>query len=437
MIFLLNLIKIEIKRVLRFLPHIVAGALALCFIIGVISFSASKALYEKKDNNKVNIALSMPENDKSAKFMISIIKEMKSIKENCNFVQVNNKEEARQMVKDGEAYGAIIIPKGLARDIMDGTNTPATVVLPNNSSIEANLIKDLIDSGTKSLTSAQAGIYAVTYEYEEVYNDRITKELQDNINIKYFDHTLARESYFNHTKISAAGELTLMEYYISSGIVFFMLLLGMVFSKVLCPSNKAFYEKLKAYNISKAVVTLTRIISVFTVYIIVAVIGFVMYVLTCKYLGTDIIMFKIRDYLILMFVIFCIVSFVVCIFTITESQISGSLLLFVCTLVMNFISGGFIPTVFLPKSIQGLSPYMLTNALSKQVGSIFIGEFDRNGFLDACEILVVIYIFTAIVIAIKGRLVSVRVFDSQNKIFKVFGKKFIKMKGLITKKVGK
>jgi ABC-2 type transport system permease protein len=437
MIFLLNLIKIEIKRVLRFLPHIVAGALALCFIIGVISFSASKALYEKKDNNKVNIALSMPENDKSAKFMISIIKEMKSIKENCNFVQVNNKEEARQMVKDGEAYGAIIIPKGLARDIMDGTNTPATVILPNNSSIEANLIKDLFDSGVKSLTSAQAGIYAVTYEYEEVYNDRITKELQDNINIKYFDHTLARESYFNHTKISASGDLTLIEYYVSSGIVFFMLLLGMVFSKALCPRNKAFYEKLKAYNISKAVVTLTRIISVFTVYIIVAVVGFFIYVLICKYLDTDIMVFKIRDYLILMFVIFCVVSYVVCIFTITESQISGSLLLFVSTVIMNFVSGGFIPTVFLPKALQSFSPYMLTNALSKQMGSIFIGEFDGNGFLSAYEMLVAIYIVTAIVLAIKGRIVSVGAFDRESKIFKVLGNNFIKIKGLIAKKVGK
>lgn len=437
MIFLLNLIKIEIKRVLRFLPHIVAGALALCFIIGVISFSASKALYEKKNNNRVNIALSMPENDKSAKFMISIIKEMISIKENCNFVQVNNKEEAYQMVKDGEAYGAIIIPKGLARDIMDGTNTPATVVLPNNSSIEADLIKDLIDGGTKSLTSAQAGIYAVTYEYEQVYNDRITKELQDNINIKYFDHTLARESYFNHNKISASGELTLIEYYISSGIVFFMLLLGMVFSKALCPRNKAFYKKLKSHNISKAVVTLTRIISVFTAYIIVTIIGFFIYVLICKYLGIDIIVLKIRDYLILMFVIFCIVSFVVCIFTITESQISGSLLLFVSTLIMNFISGGFVPTVFLPKSIQSLSPYMLTNVLSKQVGSIFIGEFDGNGFLNACVILLGIYIFTAIVLAIKGRIVSVGVFDREIEIFKVLDNNLIKIKGLIAKKVRK
>lgn len=414
-----------------------AGALALCFIIGVISFSASKALYEKKDNNKVNIALSMSENDKSAKFMISIIKEMKSIKESCNFVQVNDKEEARQMVKDGKTYGAIIIPKGLARDIMDGTNTPATVILPSNSSIQANLIKDLIDSGTKSLTSAQAGIYAVTYEYEEVYNDRITKELQDNINIKYFDHTLARESYFNHTKISASGELTLLEHYISSGTVLFMLLLGMVFPKALCPRNKVFYEKLISYNISKAVVILTRIISVFTAYIIVAVIGLFIYILICKYLGADVIEFKIRDYLILMFVIFCVVSFVVCIYTITESQISGSLLLFVSTLIMNFISGGFIPTVFLPKSLQSLSPYMMTNVLSKQVGSIFIGEFDGNGFLNACELVISLYIVTAIVLAIKGRIVSFEVFDRESKILKAFSKNYIKVKGLITEKVGK
>ena len=104
---------------------------------------------------------------------------------------------------------------------------------------------------------------------------------------------------------------------------------------------------------------------------------------------------------------------------------------------MNFISGGFIPTVFLPKALQSLSPYMLTNALSKQVGSIFIGQFDGNGFLNACEMLVGVYIITAIVIAIKGRIVSVGVFNRESKILKLLGNNFIKIKGLILKKVGK
>ncbi|BCZ44892.1 hypothetical protein psyc5s11_09590 [Clostridium gelidum] len=432
MIFLLNLIKIEIKRVLRFLPHLVVGALALCFIIGVISFSASKVLYEKKDKNRVNIAVSLQENESSEKFMISIIKDMKSVKENCNFVQVNNEEAAYKMVEDGEAYGAIIIPKHLARDIMDGTNTPATVLLPNKSSIEAMLIKDLIDGGTKSLSSAQAGIYAITYEYEEVYNQRITKALQDNINIKYFDHTLARESYFNHKEISGAGELTPLEYYICSGLVFFMLLLGMVFSKALCPNNVAFYEKLKPYRISKGIVILTRIISVFISYVIIAISGFCLYVGIAKYLGTDIVIFKIRDYILILFIILCVVSFVVCIFTISESQISGTLILFITTIGMNFISGGFIPTVFLPKAIQSLAPYMLINILSKQIGNILLDEFDIRGFLLVCGILIGIYAVTVIIVTIKDKIGE---FD--NRIFYELKNNIMKFKGFIIKKVGK
>ena len=432
MIFLLNLIKIEIKRVLRFLPQIVVGALALCFIIGIISFSASKVLYERKDKNKVNIAVSMPEDEKSAKFMFSILKDMKSIKENCNFVQVNNEKVAYKMVEEGEAYGAIIIPKHFVSDIMDGTNTPATVLLPNKSSIEAMLIKDLIDGGTKSLASAQAGIYAITYEYEEVYHERLTKALQDSINIKYFDYTLARESYFNHKEILSTGELTTIEYYICSGLVFFMLLLGIVFSKALSPSNDAFYEKLKSYRISEEIIILTRIISAFVVYMIIAISGFCIYVGISKYLGTDIVIFKIRDYLLLLFVILCVVSFIVCIFTITESQISGSLLLFISILVMNFISGGFIPTVFLPKPIQSLAPYMLTNVLSKQIGNIFLGEFDIKGLLSASEILIGMYVVTSIIVTIKERIGE---FDGR--IFYELNEKFMKIKKFITKKVGK
>lgn len=404
MIFLLNLIKIEIKRMLRFLPHIMVGALALCIIIGVISFSASKLLYEEKDKNKVNIALSMPKDEKSAKIMISILKDMKSIKENCNFIEVNNEEAAHEMIESDEAYGAIIIPKHFVNDILDGTNTPATVVLPDKSSIEAMLIKDLIDAGTKSLASAQAGIYAITYEYEEIFNERLTKELQDSINIKYFDHTLARESYFKHKVISATGELTVFQYYISSGIVLFTLLLGMGFAKALSPNNNAFYEKLKSYGISKRIVTLNQIISVFIVYIIIGFIIFGLYVGISKHFGIEILSFKIRDYILLLFVMLCVSSFIVSIFTIAESETSGCLLLFIITMIMNYISGGFIPTVFLPKAIQSLAPYMLTNILAKEIGNIFLEEINIKGFLLIAGIAIGIYIITIIIVTIKDKI---------------------------------
>lgn len=424
MIFLLNLIKIEIKRMLRFLPHIMVGALALCIIIGIISFSASKLLYEEKDKNKVNIALSMPKDEKSAKIMISILKDMKSIKENCNFIEVANEETAYEVVEAGGAYGAIIIPKHFVNDILDGTNTPATVVLPDKSSIEAMLIKDLIDAGTKSLSSAQAGIYAITYEYEEIFHERLTKELQDSINIKYFNHTLARESYFKHKVISATGELTVFQYYICSGIVLFMLLLGMGFSKALSPNSSAFYEKLKSYRISKGIIILNQIISIFIVYIIVGFILFGLYIGISKYLRFEILSFKIRDCILLIFVILCVASFIVSIFTIAESQISGSLLLFIITIIMNYISGGFIPTVFLPKAIQSLAPYMLTNIIAKQIGNIFLGKVNVEGISLIFGILIGMYVITLILVSIKDKTKSL----FENGFLYEFKKKIIKRK---------
>lgn len=424
MIFLLNLIKIEIKRMLRFLPHIMVGALALCFIIGIISFSASKLLYEEKNKNKVNIALSMPKDENSSKLMISILKDMKSIKENCNFIEVNNEEAAYEMVENGDAYGAIIIPKHFVKDILDGTNTPATVVLPDKSSIEAMLIKDLIDAGTKSLASAQAGIYSIAYEYEGIFNERLTKELQDDINIKYFDHTLARESYFKHKVISATGDLTVFQYYISSGIVLFMLLLGMGFSKALSPNNNAFYEKLKPYGISKGIIILNRIISIFVVYIIISFIIFGIYAAIANYFELEILNFKIRDYILFLLVMLCTASFIVSIFTVGESQISGVLLLFIITIAMNYISGGFIPTVFLPKAIQSLAPYMLTNILAKQVGNIFLEEVSIKGFFSIIGVTIGIYIITIIIITVKDKVKII----IENKAFYDLKKQIIKIK---------
>ena len=46
------------------------------------------------------------------------------------------------------------------RGIMDGTNTPVTIVFPENAGLEAAVFRELADAGTQILKTAQAAVYA-------------------------------------------------------------------------------------------------------------------------------------------------------------------------------------------------------------------------------------------------------------------------------------
>ena len=130
------------------------------------------------------------------------------------------------------------------------------------------------------------------------------------------------------------------------------------------------------------------------------------------------------DCILFLLVMLCTASFIVSIFTVGESQISGAFLLFIITIVMNYISGGFIPTVFLPKAIQSLAPYMLTNILAKQVGNIFLEEVSIKGFFSIIGVTIGIYIITIIIITVNDKVKII----IENKAFYDLKKQIIKIK---------
>ena len=82
--FFIKLTLLKIKRMLRFLPGVLAGALALCFIMGIFAFGADKFIYKENTVVKQQVGVVRPEEDKYIDIALEV------------WYDINNEREQRQ-----------------------------------------------------------------------------------------------------------------------------------------------------------------------------------------------------------------------------------------------------------------------------------------------------------------------------------------------------
>lgn len=361
----------EIKRMLRFLPKLLAGALALCLVIASIGIGCSKVLYEGDSLGKVNIAIVKPENDKYLGLMMGIIKEIKSVEKLCKFVEVDE-ATAYNMLERGEAFGAVVFPERFVQDIVHGKNTPPKVVIGKEDSLEGALFEELALSGTEMLGAVQAGVYTFIDKYEQATGEKIknSDKIIKSINLEYVEFTLTRDEYFKHQNQTATNALSTMEYYIVMGAVLFILLFGMGLGGVIVNDNSGLKDRLRGAGVNDFVRYITNIIVVFIIYVILAMAG----LLVANILGVEIEL-KATEFLFLLLGVLLGTNIVVGIYTVIESIVPASLTLFMLSVGMCFASGGFLPTAFLPEGVSKLSPYMPSTIMADMLGKIFEPKF--------------------------------------------------------------
>lgn len=367
-------LKLQLKKAFYYFPKIILGELILLFVVAAVIFSASKLLYQEDRKEKLTIALSMPEDSKSEKWMMSIVEQMGSVKENCNFVEVKEKE-ALKMVKEGQAYAAIVLPENFLDGIISGKNIPAEIYL-SSSPLEKQLIQLFTQSGAASLAAAQSGIYALSDFVHEQNQPQLISKIEEDLNRLYIQFALNREDYFKYIQLNATGELSVIQYYIGSGIVLFLLFSLLAFGSILKSENKSFYFKLKIAGITPFQFVAAKVMTVFIPLFFISCITFAV----CSILGyfSDFSLF-IPFVLAFIIVIFTISCYGVFLFLIAKTPFSAGLCIFLSTIVMLFLSGGFIPSVLLPQSFSLIAKFIPTTAMIYSVNTLFLKQYHAIG----------------------------------------------------------
>lgn len=381
-------LKLEIKKAFTAFGHMLMGAITLMFLIGIIAFSATKLLYQDTVVQKMTVAVVQQEESNLSTLALNTIASMESIQGICEFVFMEM-EEAVEALEKRELYAILVLPEQLIEGIMDGKNTSAIVILPDNMGIEAAVFKEVTDAGAVMLGSAQAGIYAVDDYLRQHDMAGSVEEAEYILNKVYLGSALSREDYFSQIEVSVTGSLNTVEYYISYGIIFFLLLCGIPCATILKEDGTALRNKLRFSGIHNLEMVIAKIIAIallllFVMVLLGSIILVTVYIVTGKSAGISI--FSI---FLLFLITLAAASMLVFIFKVSGNPVGGVMLLFITSIVMIFCSGGFIPSAFLPETIRNISPWLPTTILGNQVGSILTGIYSFGNTLKTIFIIMI------------------------------------------------
>jgi ABC-2 type transport system permease protein len=349
-------IKLEMKRAMKTLPRFFTGAIVLVFLLGTIAFSASKTMYGNTVVNRITVGVVLPEADKLAEKAVEMLVSMDSVKSLCDFVYMNEKA-GREQLKSGVLHALLVVPNGLVRDIITGVNSPITIVLPDQKNIQSMVFKELADSGARTLSVAQASIYAagdlcIAYQISSEI-----RHVEDQLNRVYFAYSLPREDYFRDYKVSATEDLSVIQYYAISAAMLCLFFSGIPLAVFCRPDKLVLQQKLKMINIGREKQILAKILAVT---VLMAILSFVA---AGTLIVLEVISFRPVFIFLVLLVSLVTASIVVAVYSITGNPIVGVMCLFWMTIVMLFLAGGLVPSVFLPESMRGLADFVPVMAL--------------------------------------------------------------------------
>lgn len=378
-------LKLEIKRACKILPYFLAGAIVLALLLGTVAFSASKVLYGKSAAGRISVGVVLPEDDAVADKAVSMISSLDSVKSLCDFKYLGE-EEGRRSLKEGKIYALMMIPEGFVRDIMNGVNTPVTILIPKDAGVEAMLFKELADAGARSLSVAQAAIYAGNeFCVLNAMADSIPR-LESELNQIYLKYALPREDYFRSYQVSASGDISMLSYYGIALSVLFLLLCGIPASSVLRPDSLVFKRKLRMIGLGRWKVTAVKLSAVFVL------LGTVGALLLAGAWASGAVELHWLVVVMTALLCLCVSAMVLFAYELAGSPTAGVMFLFLSATAMMFISGGFIPSVFLPEGIKNLAAFMPTTVLIRVLKGFITGAVSWEAVGLMCMMGAVFYL---------------------------------------------
>lgn len=374
--------KLEWKHTLKLLPGMLLEAILLICILAGVAYGAGKLIYQNSPIIEITIGVVEEEENPITDLMLQYIQSMESVSETCRF-QLMSKEEAFSLLEEQKLAAVLVLPSQLVEGILTGENAPVKVYFPEGAGMESALLKELTDAGVGMLRVAQAEIYGI-YDTAQAFDAlEDLSVLEADINQKNLAFALDRLALFQAEKVSATGGLTVVQYYIASGMILFLLLLGMACCPMMQPYTTVMSGQLSRQGIGvvkqcfgKWMCGFGSLVIGFTCTIIFAI----LIILIAGVENNSFVHKTISEWLskvglqqagIILLIIVCVTTFVFLVFQIANSGVTAILALFFLSIVMVYCSGVFLPPVFLPETVQAIGKILPTTYLIEAAGSLF------------------------------------------------------------------
>ena len=373
----------EINKMMRMLPRMLLQAILLMGLIGMIAFCGVKSMDKEPLAVKVDIAVVMQENNAMTQMAVGFVEGMESVSQFCTFRQVSE-EVGFALLQEGTVAAMLVLPEQLVEGILNGQNPSVQIYFAKEAGLEAMLFKEFTDAGAGLLNVAQAEIYGVC-DTAAVYGftDRLSV-MEAEIDSYNLAFALDRLALYETEQLSVTGQMSVLQYFAASAVVLLLLLFGMALYPVMQPGPLVFRKQLNRQGVGFAWQDFSKWLCGFLgMGIMCILLGMAVGVVSMVQKNGDRKTELFRNSaitgqpmeMIVMLLpgIILISTLVFCLYRLAGSRISGILLLFVISLVMVYLSGGFVPSMLLSEKMQKIGDKLPTAYLIRAAGGIFTG----------------------------------------------------------------
>lgn len=374
----------EMKKMIGIFPRMLLQAIMLMILIGAIAFCGARTMEKEPLAVRADIGVVVREGNTMTRIALGYVENLESASQICHFVQMTDEEGVRSL-ENGDIAALIVLPEQLVEGIMNGVNPSVEVFFPKNAGLEAMLLRELTESGAGLLRVAQAqiyGAYDTAVEYGLMDRLSVMEGEIDSYNLAF---ALDRLAIYQEEMVSATGKMNMIQFYVASGAVLFLLLTGMAIYPVVQREPEAFRKQLTRYGTGEVwqsfckwlcgflcvslfgciALTVLKIAGIFAPEVVESLI----LALTGSRRGSDI---GVQAGMMLLILI-TISTLVYMIYSLAGSRSSAILLIFLLSVVMIYLSGGLVPSMFLPKVMQVIGDRLPTAYLIRAVGGILTG----------------------------------------------------------------
>lgn len=375
---------LEIKKMVGVFPRMLLQAIMLMVLIGAIAFCGTKIMEKEPLAVRADIGVVVREDNTMTRMALGYVENLESASQICHFVQMTDEEGFRSL-ENGHIAALIVLPEQLVEGIMNGANPSVEVYFPENAGLEAMLLRELTESGTGLLRVAQAQIYGA---YDTAAEYGLTERLSvmegeiDSYNLAF---ALDRLAVYQEETVSATGKMSILQFYAASGAILFLLLTGMAVYPVVQREPQAFRKQLARQGTGDAWQCFCKWLCGF---LCMGMLGMI------AWAGLKIVGFFVPETAekftsalsgggrgshaavqtgVVLLIVITVATLIYLIYSLAGSRSGAVLLIFLLSVVMIYLSGGLVPSMFLPKAMQGIGDKLPTAYLIRAAGGILTG----------------------------------------------------------------
>lgn len=364
-----TLLRIQYKKCFVTLSKSLAGLLAALLLLTGGVAAVSYTVMQSQAFAQIKVAVSIPEGEKQTRQIAQFVSAMKSVQSICRF-EYMDEENALEEMQSGEVQAAIVIPESFYDDIDSGVNTPATVYLPENPSLNIQIFAELVTNGVKMLQTGEAVTYANILEVKEYGAEYGSGKVANMIATCYMEAILSRGSLFEQEICSSTGEMDLYQFYFCSLALMLMLACSLNFAVLYYKRSNTIEQQLRVYGVGNAKQAFIRILVITSILWVIAM-GICM--ITAVFSETQGNGFLILDgtgCAELALLCFSISGFIHLCYQYLPGNSHSVVWFLIISLIMILCSGILLPLSYLPKWIQPVGAVLPFNLWEDFMGRV-------------------------------------------------------------------